>query len=216
MAIIRRESRTVKAVIFDFDETLLARDGAWSYALEEAVISVTGRRINARELACDYRGRPWRHALSVVLDRADEIGDCAELCQDIYERSAMKRLLVQEGIGMALDVLRGASIEVGAISREPHAIARRQIDSTGLDRFITVLSASPAPGRWEPAIRAEDCRSFLEKSVEQCVFVSGDSFDLKAVEAAGYRCLAAGWIASGPFSVYPALQRPDEVAGFLD
>jgi phosphoglycolate phosphatase-like HAD superfamily hydrolase len=215
VAAVRRTSSNVRAVIFDLDETLRAREKAWAYAVEEAVIAVTGRRVDAAPLAPAYRQRPWRHVLSVLVDAPADRDACESLCDDIYRRSAMKRLLVQEGVGMALDVLRGASVEIGAVSREPHATARRQLESTGLDRFMTVLSATPGGERWDALARAEDCRAFLGRQRERCVFVSHDSVDLRTVGRAGYACLGAGW-ACEERPECPVLERPAELGRLLD
>ncbi len=97
MAIAVRGETYVRAVIFDFDEALLVRAPAWRYTVEEAVASVTGRRVDASPLAEAYRGRPWRHALEILLDDHSDVPDCEDLCQEIFTRSAMKKLLVHEG-----------------------------------------------------------------------------------------------------------------------
>ena len=193
MALFRRAPGKLRAVIFDLDEALLATDSAWTYTVEEAVASVTGKRTDASALATEYRRRPWRQALMILVDSPVLVDECESLCPAIYERSAMKRLLVQEGVGMALDVLRAASIEIGAISRAEHRIARRQLDSTGLDRFLTVLSATPEDGTWEPAERIDECRDFLGRPPEQCAFVSSEGRDLEAAATVGYQCFEAGW-----------------------
>lgn len=215
MATIRREPRLLRAVILDLDETLLDRDPAWAYSVEEAVIGVTGRRVEARSLATEYRNRPWRHALAVLLDTPGAIDECEGVCRDIYERSAMKRLLVHEGMGMALDALRGASVEIGAISREPHAVARRQVDSTGLDRFLTVMSATPAGTPWDAAARVEECRSFLGWPPHRCGFVSHDIRDLRRVAEAGYPCRTARWVPGALETGFPGLLQPGDLASLL-
>jgi phosphoglycolate phosphatase-like HAD superfamily hydrolase len=214
MAIAPRHDAAVRAVIFDLDEALLARGEAWRYAVEEAVISVTSRRVDARGLVAEYHRRPWAHALAVLLEDAGERGRCAELCTAMFERSAMKRLLIHDGLGMALDQLRGERVETGAISREPHARARRQIESTGLERFVSVLSATPAGGRWEAGSRLADCLAFIEQPAGACAFVSGDGADLQAAEAAGFRCYEASWAATEPTG-FEALEGPAVLARVL-
>ena len=115
----------IRAVVFDLDDALLDRRPAWRYALEEAAISVTGRRVDARPLEDEYHRRPWRHAAAILLPDRGEAERAAELADQMFRRSALKRLLVHEGIGMALDHLRAARIEMGGISREAHALAIR-------------------------------------------------------------------------------------------
>lgn len=201
----------LRAIIFDLDETLLAREAAWRHALEEALIVVCGERIDTGPLADEYRLRPWRHALSVVLRDRSQIDTCEALCRELFSRSAMKKLLVHEGLGMALDVLRGARVEMGAISREPHGVALKQVQSTGLDRFLAVLSAQPEGEAWDPLARFEECRQFLEYPAEACAFVSHDAGDLRAVSREGAECYVAGW-ANANSGEFPALSAPSELA----
>ena len=201
---------SLRAIIFDLDEALLLRSEAWRYAVEEAVVSVTGQRIDARPLCAEYRTRPWRHALSIVLSDLEQIGRCEALCTEMFQRSCMKKLLVHDGIGVALDSLRGLGVEMGAISHEPHALAIKQVQSTGLDRFLSVLSTTPEGSHWDPAERFADCLAFLERDASQCAFVAPAAADLRAVEAAGATCYEAAWAAMEP-SGYPALGGPGEL-----
>ncbi|MBK7725005.1 MAG: hypothetical protein IPI33_07115 [Dehalococcoidia bacterium] len=50
------------------------------------------------------------------------------LCDAMFERSAMKKLLVHEGNRMVLHALGGERIEIGAISGLPHG-SRGEADS---------------------------------------------------------------------------------------
>jgi phosphoglycolate phosphatase-like HAD superfamily hydrolase len=179
-----------RAVIFDLDEALLDRRRAWQYALEEAVIAVTGRRVAASPLVDEYRQRPWAHALAIVVDDRGQLPRCEALCVELFQRSAMKRLLVHEGTGMALDRLRGDRIEMGAISREPHAVAVKQAESTGLDRFLAVLAPTPAGAAWDPTARFAECLTYLRRTAPETAFVSPDAADRAIVEGTGAPVLA--------------------------
>lgn len=200
-----------RAVIFDLDHVLLAREGAWCYTVEEAIVSVTARRVDTRPLAREYANRPWRHVLSVLLDDAGRQRECEELCAELFTRSAMKRLLVHEGVGMALDHLSAARVEIGAVSREPHAIALKQVQSTGLDRFLAVLSTTP-DGRWDVSARLLEALSFLEYRPGDCAFVSGDSYDLGAARSLGFARYTAAWAASESSPSEPLIASPAGIA----
>ncbi|MGE0726297.1 MAG: HAD family hydrolase [Alphaproteobacteria bacterium] len=205
-----------RAVVFDLDEALLSRGGAWRYAIEEAVIAVSGRRLSAEPLASEYRNRPWRHALSVLIQDQAELGRCESLCAEMFGRSALKRLTVHEGLGMALDHLRGARIEVGAVTREPHALAIKQIQSTGLDRFLTVLSATPAGEEYDLGARFQECLRFLERPAPDCAFVGADPHDLRHAAGLGASCFFAAW--SDPGADPPGfalLERPADLAALV-
>ena len=195
------------AVVMDLDEALLDRREAWLYAIEESVAAITGTRISARSLLDEYRLRPPRDALRILLRDSAGIDHCEALSWQMYRRSAMKRLLVHEGVGMALDALREARVEVGVISREAHPDALKQIESTGLDRFVTVLSATAAGTPWDPGSRWGDCLRFLDQRPERCAFVSPFPEDLQVIEQTGADVLAAGWVEVPP-PAHDALRHP--------
>lgn len=197
-----------RAVLFDLDRVLIDARPAWRYALEEALASVTGRRIDARPLAAEYQQRPWRHVVSVFVESPAERERCERLCEEIMQRSALKKLLVHEGIGMALDSLRAARIEMGAVSREPHGLALKQAQSTGLDRFLTVLAATPRGEEWDAAARCRQCLAFLGHAPGRCVVVSAVSADARATAAAGLRTLTACWASGEPETGEPAAPTP--------
>ncbi|MGH2609145.1 MAG: HAD family hydrolase, partial [Tepidiformaceae bacterium] len=162
----------------------------------------------------EYRMRPWSNALSVlVADRHRQV-DVEQVCATMYERSAMKRLLVHEGIGMALDAVRAQRVEMGAISHEPHRIAIKQIESTGLDRFLAVLSPTPESEPWDVPARLQDCARFLERNPGEIVYVGCDARDLEAAARAGFRVAAAGY--SGcDLDGYRAAKSPAELVGLI-
>jgi beta-phosphoglucomutase-like phosphatase (HAD superfamily) len=198
------------AIVFDLDRVLLDGRRAWAYTLEQAILAACGRRLAIAPLVPEYAGRPWRHALAVLLGDDAERQRCEALCDGISRRSALKQLLVHEGIGMALDGVRGARVEMGAISRESHPVALKQVEATGLERFLTVLSATPPGSAWAAGERFEECCRYLDLPPGRCLFVTADDDDLRAVAARGGVCRVAGWC--GVVSAdSPTLQHPREL-----
>ena len=206
-----------RAVVFDLDEALIDGRAAWRYTLEEALMAVANRRIDARPLAGEYRRRPWRDSLAIVLDGAEERRRAEALCARMAASSALKRLLVHEGAGMALDEIRGARIEIGAVSRAPHGLALKQAQATGLDRFLAVLSATPEGEGWDAAARAADCLAWFGRAAGECLFVGAEGRELEAVRALGMAVAGAGWAetadADGRAGVW--LPAPGAVFGAL-
>jgi len=182
-----------RSVIFDLDETLIDSRPAWCYTLEETLMSIANRRISAQPLAEEYQSRPWSESLSILIDDPEELRQANKLCERIAERSAMKKLLVFDGTGMALDDIRGARLEIGAISRLPHAVALKQAQATGLDRFLTVLSATPSGLAWDPRARLTECLSYFGREPTSCLFVGASEHDIEQAIQLGLMALQAGW-----------------------
>lgn len=182
-----------RAIIFDLDRCLIDSRNAWRYCVEESIASTRGRRIDASALVDEYHVRPWRDALSVLAESHEEAVRCEHLCRVMFERSAMKKLLVHEGVGMALDSLRGERIELGAISRLPHALSIKQVQSTGLDRFLAVVASSPDAGAWQPRELIERCLNFLETTALDSAFLGAQPGDIVVASSMGLRPYLGDW-----------------------
>lgn len=200
----------VRAVIFDLDECVIDARAAWVYTVEQTLIAITGRQLRlGEELVEEYRARPWRHAFSILCADPAEAERCCEMAEAMYHRSALKRLLVHDGIGMALDALRARRIQIGVISRLPHGKALKQIESTGIDRFVLVLSPTPIGEAWSPRERINEAISYLGRTYAESVFVStddGQTLSFVRVVRAGWACGSAGGL-SHPRELTEALQR---------
>lgn len=182
-----------RAIVFDLDRALIDPRPAWRYAIEEAVVSVTGNPVQAATLVEEYHLRPFRHALAVLVGSPAEATRCEQLCEEMYRRSAMKRLLVHDGTGMVLDTLRGEWIDLAAISRLPHATAIKQAQSTGLDRFLAILAATPEGEPWNAAARFAACLRFLECAPEESAFIGPDAMDRERVASTGAHIFCSAW-----------------------
>ena len=187
------QSLRQRLAVFDLDEVLIDSRRAWQYAIEESVAALGGRRISAGALVAEYRRRPWAHALSILVDDAGLRVRAASLAQEMYERSALKRLLVHEGIGMALDRVRSHRIEIGAVTRLPHGFALKQVESTGLDRFITVLAATPDGEPWDLPARITQCRTFTEHAANEVDYIADDPTELSQAATHGACPFFAAW-----------------------
>ncbi len=182
-----------RLVIFDLDRALIDSRPAFTYTLEEAIAAVTGRRISCRELADEYHTRPWRDALRILLDDPAERDACEALCHSYAARSALKRLLVFDGVGMALDALRAEQIDMAAITRLPLPLARKQVESTGLDRFLLLLAAPPAHGTYDPRSQLQHCLTLLETDPHTAAVVAPGRPERAAAEALGAHPFTAAW-----------------------
>ena len=193
-----------RLVVFDFDLVIIDPRAAWRYCVEESVMMVTGKRPRLEDLVEEYHRRPWRQALAIVLDEPTGLARCEELCEQMFSRSAMKRLLVHEGIGMALDALRGERIDMAGITRLPNAMALKQSQSTGMDRFLAIVSGTAEGERWSPGRRFAECLRLLESDPEEAAFVGFEPSDRREVGRSGAQVFLAGW--------HPGAEPADDVA----
>lgn len=187
-----------RAIVFDLDRTVIDRRRAWTYALEEAIAMTTGERPRAEPLAAEYMDRPWSHVTPILLHDRERRAQCDALCERYFRRSALKHLLVFDGIGMTLDDMRGQRIALGAVSRDRHFDAMRQMESTGVDRFFTVLSPTPEGRAWDVEKRIRDCVVYLERRSDEIVYVAGSVADRERAEQAGVFSVLAGWTNESP------------------
>lgn len=178
------------AAVFDLEGLLIDLRPAWAFAVEQAVAAVTGRRVDASALAEEYSWRPWAHALAVLVPEHDFARRAEALCARLFSTSALKRIAVPEGLGMALDALREARVELGAVSRQPHRLALRQLETTGLDRFFAVLSPTNEGAGWDAAARVRQCLDYLGVATADSLFVTADSDAARRAQAAGFPTLA--------------------------
>lgn len=202
-----------KAILFDLDRVLIDSRRAWCYAIEESVLATCGERVVAEPLLAEYHSRPLRHALSIIVPDRQRLPACVDLCSRILDRSALKRLLVFDGVAMALDAMRDTTVEVGVVSRHPHRLARLHIESTGLDRFLAVLAAAPG-GRWNLDAQLRQCCDFLEVDASRVLYV-GLSEHTSTARALGFDALCAGWAEAEPAAGEAALATPADLGRLI-
>jgi len=178
------------AAIFDLEGLLIDLRPAWAFAVEQAVAAVTGHHVQALPLADEYSWRPWAHVLAVLVPDAAAARRAEALCGKLFTTSALKRIAVPEGLGMALDALRELRVELGVVSRQPHGLALRQLEATGLDRFFAVLAPTPESAAWDPRERVRQCLAYLEVGVADALFVTADPYAARRGEEAEIAVLA--------------------------
>lgn len=182
-----------RLLIFDLDRALIDPRPAFTYAIEEAVAAVTGRRLSAAPLADEYHTRPWRDALRILIDSPADCDRAEALCREYAARSALKRLLVHEGVGMALDTLRAAGVEMAAFSRYPYPLARKHVESTGLDRFFACLTVAGSD-RFDPAYAIAECLRLLEAPPGETAVIAPGRYERSAAERLGLIPFTAAWV----------------------
>ena len=200
----------VRAVIFDLDECVIDPRPAWAYTVEQTLLAITGRQLRvSNELVEEYRRRPWRHAFAILTSDTGEADRCCALAETMYHRSGLKRLLVHDGIGMALDALRASRVQVGAISRLPHGQAVRQMESTGVDRFVLVLSPTAPGNSWTPSDRVAEVLTYLGRTNQEAAFVAADEEENE--DRSELLTIRAGWATKAS----SGLHHPSEIADVL-
>lgn len=179
-------------VIFDLDETLIDDRTAWCYTIEESILSTLGKRIDPHPLLEEYRTRPWKDVISLLVENRKIQQACLALCLQMERRSSLKHLLVFDGIGMALDKIRDLA-EIGVISRWPYSEANKRIQSTGLDRFFTAVIGTDENENWDPRLRFNECYKLLGYEKINSLYIGGEILDINSVISHGSVAHSAGW-----------------------
>lgn len=195
-------AKEIRGAVFDLDEVLLDKRAAWTYTIEQSLLSVTGARVDPTLLAAEYRHRPWREALRVLEVNGEHVRAAADLCGKMWERSALKRITVHEGIGMALAALLAGGVSMAAVTSVPLPLASRQAQAAGVDRFLVALEPHPE----DVGGYARIAQLFRVGSAG-VAFVSGDQTSLDAAAMEGLRPFQAAW-APGAVGQFPRFEEP--------
>jgi phosphoserine phosphatase len=199
----------IRGAVFDLDEVLLNKRAAWAYTVEQALLSVAGRRTEPMALADEYRHRPWRDALLVLEPDREHVAAAAALCGKLWLRSALKRITVHAGIGMALAGLLAGGISMAAVTSVALPLARRQAQAAGVDRFLFALErnedAAGADGNLYAAMAG-----LLHLRPGDVAFVSGDGAALRSASSQGLRPFKAAWAPGGGGS-FPLFEEPGDL-----
>lgn len=188
------QGASLKAVVFDLDDTLLPE---WQY-VRSAYGAVARHVYRDPPRAQEARDWLWSRflrgehsgALNALLERAgrgeEEVGPLLE----VY-RAHLPAVRLNAGVRRTLSDLRGAGLKLGVISDGPLITQQRKVEALGLGDWVDEIRLTDAWGRdyWKPHARAyQDLSERWGLTGPELAYV-GDNLakDFIAPQALGWR-----------------------------
>jgi pyrophosphatase PpaX len=205
----------LRAVLFDFDGTLVDTTEMIYQGLRHATTSVLGRGDFTREELLANVGQP--------LPRQMELLDAerAELLLESYRAHHEENhdALISEfpGIEDALNRLRDAGVTVAVVTskrRRSVEMALAKFPGLGsvVDRFVTLEDTNEHKPNPEPLLRGLELAGDVPR--DQAAYVGDSPFDVQAAKAAGLRSVAVSWGAFSEDTLREA--EPDHLVPDID
>ena len=182
-----------RAVIFDFDGTLLDTFPAIAAAFNAALTPIFGRSYTDAEVISHFGPPDEGMIANALADRAREVYDAAIARYFAAFTLADKPIQPFPGITEVLDELASRQIPLGIMTGKGRRAAEITLQRLGWhSRFGTIITgddakAKPAPDG--PLLAARE----LNIAPELCVYVGDSPADMSAARAAGMTAVVAGW-----------------------
>jgi putative hydrolase of the HAD superfamily len=195
---------TIRAVLFDLDETLLDRSGSLIEFLGDQharfghrLGNVSLERWRERFIALDDRGRVSKSDVYPrILDAFGGDAACAPDLLADYQVNCCRHARPNPGMGETLRSLRVGGLALGIVTNGQTDLQTRHIDALQLAPLVDTILISEAEGlrKPDPALfhRAADR---LGMNPTECLFVGDDPVsDILGAHKAGMR---AAWLHGG-------------------
>jgi pyrophosphatase PpaX len=196
-------SRTVAAVLFDLDGTLVDSIQLILEAADYAFASHSGPTPSRAELLAMI-GRPLAAQFAPYAPEAGELEMLIKRYRQ-YQLEHHDRLTrAYGGVPEALEALQRRGYRLAVVTSKTVELARRALAHTGLHDFFSVLVGLEDTQRHKPD-PAPVVLALERLGVEAgaTVFVGDSPFDMQAGRAAGVATLGAAW---GPFDAATLLR----------
>lgn len=184
--------RTVEAVVFDMDGTLLDSSRTVPAAYAAAIFELCGRECSEDEVISAYGAGPAAALIAVFTGRQSTSEDV-----DCWHRHLEERLhltALYEGVIDALENLRSAGLALGVFTGATRRAALAQLEHSGLASLFDTVVASDEIERVKPAPDGLLlAASRLGVSPRATAYVGDARNDLRCARAVEALAVAAAW-----------------------
>ena len=190
---VKDSSNVLRAVIFDFDGTLLDTFPAISVAFNAALSPIFNRTYSDAEVISHFGPPDEGMIAGMLINHSREEYDAAIERYFAAFEEADKPIEAFDGIVDLLDELIERQIPLGIMTGKGRRAAEITIQRLGWhSRFGTIITgddadAKPAPDG--PLLAAFE----LNIAPQNCVYIGDSPADVSAATAAGMKSVVAGW-----------------------
>ena len=192
MSFDQRIDRSVEAVVFDMDGTLLESSRTVPAAYAAAIFDLCGRECSEDEVISAYGAGPAGALIALFTGRQSTHEDI-----DCWHRHLEARLhltALYEGVIEALEQLRSAGLALGVFTGATRRAALAQLEYSGLAPLFDTVVASDEIERVKPAPDGLLlAASRLDVSPRSTAYVGDARNDLRCARAVDALAVAAGW-----------------------
>lgn len=188
---------TYKAVLFDFDGTLLDTLDDLA-ASANRVLAARGFPTHAHDAYRWFIG----DGSAVLMERAlptsqrtpEQIRACLQELLDDYNQNWHHATRPYDGIDQLLNALQDRNISMAVVTNKPHRFTERMIEHYFRRvPFLSVLGQREGiPKKPDPQQALTAART-MHVEVSQCIFLGDSAVDMETARRAGMKAVGAGW-----------------------
>jgi pyrophosphatase PpaX len=188
----------LRAVLFDFDGTLVDTTEMIHQSMRHATTSVLGREDIPRETLLANVGQPLPRQMELIdAERAESLLEAYRSHHEQHHDALIREF---PGVEESLSRLRSAGTKVAVVTSKRRLSVEMALEifpglRTVVDRFVTLEDTTEHKPHPEPLWRALELLGNVPK--ERAAYVGDSPFDVQAGKAAGLTSVAVSW---GAFS----------------